>query len=79
MNTIVLDDDAKLAKHALCFLTFTLHQSNWAEDIYFVGFHDMTVLYHFIHQKMNFFQLVHDVEFTNTSRPFILNTDLTKS
>ena len=53
---------AVLAKHTFRFLTFSFHQGNWSQNIALVGLNNESILNHFIDQKMNFFELIHDIQ-----------------
>lgn len=51
-----------LTKHALRLGTLSFHQGNGSKNVGPVGFNNKAILHHFIHEKVNVFQLIHDIK-----------------
>jgi hypothetical protein len=60
-----------LSVHRISFLRFFFHEINMPQNIRFVGFHNASIHDHFVQQKMDLLQLVHNVQLANRPSPFV--------
>jgi len=52
-SSITTDCDQRLTEHALRFRTLTFHECNGTKNIGSITINDVTILDHFVHQKVN--------------------------